>query len=396
VTGKRCGHSVRGRLSRVLNGICVEERRDEAEGAIAQYLLANKGVLAGTHGEAVEVRLIGRQMRTYSTLYRYEVRHAGTRRHLIVKMSVPLGVPDSDRAPGTGPDRPRIAPPAESATKYQLENDALSLIYQHFSSGDDRFSALRVFAALPHHRAVLMEAIDSPTLRHLALHAAWSRTTEQVLRDAFRNAGAWLQRFHQIEAEPARPVLQERRSHLICFHRQLTEFLAKVTGHVGYFSWLRDELAGRCSVLLSEFPPTGLLHGDFAMRNVFVTAGSRISVIDTLARHRAPVYRDIGFFLADLDHSSFAAIRHAAWSYPAHVRHYRDAFLGGYFCDDVVPARVLALFEITAHLERWSSVARDAAQRRTSRAGFSLWAMSKVFRALIRRRLEQSSADMEA
>jgi hypothetical protein len=365
--------------------------QDAAERAVANHLAAHAyRYVAHDSGEPAQLRIVDRRARSYSTVFRFEVVIGTARRDVIVKLSAPAAVAQRGAAP-SDMDRPRIASPANPAWKYRLEHRALSLIERHFASGDDRFDAVRVHELLPRHRAVVMEAMDQPTLRRVVL-AAGRRPAGRGLDSldtAFEYAGAWLQRFHRLEPIPTPPLLQPCRSDLVTFQAELITFLADLTGDHAFLAWLERELAARAVTLLPEILPAGLLHGDFAMRNAFVVDGERIAVLDTLARHRAPIHRDIGFFLADLDYTVLAAAGLGAWAYPARVRRYRAAFLDGYFDGGAAPHEAVALFEVTALLERWSSVAQDWAQRRGPLARVRFRPLSLFFRTLIRRRLEQ-------
>src|SRR5690606_38963225 len=82
-----------------------------------------------------------------------------------------------------------------------------------------------------------------------------------------------------------------------------------------------DRVVRACDELVDGLPrqlPTGLAHGDFAMRNVMVGDDGSVTAIDTLARYRTATCRDLGYFLADLHASRLPAIASGAFLHAQH------------------------------------------------------------------------------
>jgi hypothetical protein len=91
---------------------------------------------------------------------------------------------------------------------------------------------------------------------------------------------------------------------------------------------------------------------------VLVGPGGRVTVIDTLARWRAPVYDDLGDFLFAL-RAPKAQVYALGHLLPPAILAAREAeFLGGYFGGADVPVRALQLFKAQAALERLASLQR--------------------------------------
>jgi hypothetical protein len=100
----------------------------------------------------------------------------------------------------------------------------------------------------------------------------------------------------------------------------------------------------------------GLLHGDYAPRNLLVNPGGQIAGFDTRALYFGPSYEDIGFFLWMMRFDSqgfyFPRIKNP------HRERLQQAFLNGYFLGGAVPTAALSLFELQAIEKKWAVYAR--------------------------------------
>lgn len=332
--------------------------------------------------EAVaDVRLIRGTRRSISQLYWYALRSG--ERSMVVLVKVPGAV----QAPSL---RPRMAPPSDAQTKYAEEHRALSLIHAHFSERDpNRFGAIRVLDLLPDHQALVMEAVDRPTLRHLAMRPGWRRVPRSPadLETAFRNAGAWLQEYHGIDAAGARHEALADREEFLDFVRQITEYLSKRLGEQAYFARVRRQVSAAAGESLPEHLPLALSHNDYCMRNILVGPSRQVTVFDTLARVRTPVYRDLSFFVTDLSFSVGPALARRAFHYPLRIEAYRTAFLDGYFAGSDHSQKAIHVFEVQALLERWCSAISSTPVSPRTRDRLRSRLSSAVFRTLVNRRL---------
>lgn len=317
--------------------------------------------------------------RSSSQLFWFELRAGGRAMPVVVKVGA------RSRAPSP---RPRIAPPLGARVKYREEHRAMSVIHTHFGDRDpERFSAIRVFDLLPRHHAFVMEAVDRPTLRHLALEPG--RGTAVDLEAVFRNAGAWLHEYHAIRTLNAPDEVLVDREEFIDFVGEITDYLAGMLSEQEFFSRVRSHVETVAREYLPGRIPAGLTHNDYCMRNILVGPYQQVAVFDTLARYRAPIYRDLSFFLADLSYSLGPALVRGALHYPLRIEAYRSAFLEGYFGDSEVPICAVRVFEVQALLERWSSVLAGAACRnRTILRRVRTSLASRALRLLVKRRLD--------
>ena len=335
--------------------------------ALAAHVRGRAGDYFGVDAGTAEIRSISALVRPTSRLYRFDVRLGGKDYGVQVKMSVSSAAP-ADGASSSGEERPRIAPLMPGFRALLLEHEALSRIHDHFHRLHDvRFGAVRVLEWLPQQSAIVMEMLNEPSLRTLWLgqqrglrpHGA------RALHAAFRNAGSWLRVYHALPAPAVQWTVHARRAEFTRFVEELTVFLAQRTGNSRFFDSVATRVAAAASSYMPETLPVGLLHGDFAMRNVLVGRGQRVTVIDTRSLCRTATFRDIGYFLGDLRCGILGALARGAVLQVSRHREYRNAFLAGYFGDEAVPSAVVTLYEIQHLLERWSAaVARANASRR--------------------------------
>lgn len=329
----------------------------------------------------VDVRLVRGDRRSIAQLYWFTLQ-AGERSLLVV-----VKVPGAVQAPTS---RPRMAQPPDARTKYVLEHQALLLIHRHFGELDpQRFGAIRVLDLLPEDQAFVMEAVDRPTLRHLALRSGWrglARTAADLV-PAFRNAGAWLREFHALDPAPARDEVLTDREELLDFVGEITGFLAGRLDEPTYFSRVQRKVAAAARECLPASIPSGLAHNDYCIRNILVGPAEQVTVFDTPARLRTPIYRDLSFFLTDLSFSVGPALARGALGFPLRVGSYRSAFLDGYFPDSDLPETTLRVFEVQALLERWCSAVSGLPVAPRPRDRLRSRSVSAVFRSLINRRI---------
>lgn len=336
----------------------------------------------------LNVRLVSQSDRVNSQLYEYVVSAKNFSRRLMVKVPFPSKVSTqatSERPPAK-PDRPRLFAKIKPEFKVDCEFAAMSAVMDCVAQlGDSRFGAVGILDQLHEPPALVMEKVSDPSLRYLliadraALRPAsalrWggrqtsvTPTLSNRLVAAMYNSGAWLRNFHRL---PDANHTRERNECEADFVRSIhlfTDYLRERIGRTRFFGALDEKLASAAHRILPQRLPLGLCHGDFAPRNILVGPAGRVTVLDTLARWRAPIYEDIGQFLVALNSPG----PHNLWMDQAGCAlraRYERAFLSGFFGDGPLPLAQIRLFECQVLLERWVSLAH----RHWEAGGWKRW-----------------------
>lgn len=372
----------------------VETKTDSADAvtvALVDHIRRNGDrYFKAADGLEPVVRLVSYRSRPQSALYFFEAAAAAGDRQILVKLTRPGTVGRTTRSASGGRPRPRLTPPADPEDKHVHEHRALEVIYDHFTGlNDARFGAVKVFGTLGMERGLAMEAVGMPSLRRIAVQrSVGTRASDrgELLR-TFEHAGCWLREYHGISKTTRFNSAHATRQGFVDFCAQLTSYL----GHGRTRRFLADvqtRIALEAQKVMGPELPMGLAHGDFAMRNVLVAPDARVIVVDTLARDRLPVHRDIAYFLTDLTCNVLPALGRGALDFGFRLSDYRAAFLAGYFGSGGVSPAVIRLFEVQVLLERWSSaVARTQGGVRGIKAGMS----ATYYEVLIRRYLAGGS-----
>ena len=344
---------------------------------------------------------MGGSNRPASVVRDFTLASGGIERSILAKM--PLERRATAEGAGVPPDvdRPRLVPPTPTEKKFRLEFAALSEIHEHFLGlNDGRFGAVRVLDLLPEHRTLIMERVHGRTLRRrLYSLSSANRSIAAELERAFRRTGTWLRIFHTMGCGEARESRHHRRADYAQFIEELANYLSGSVGDPLFIQWAASTLLEASQRLLPDSLPLGLAHGDFAPRNVLVGSKGRVIVLDTLARYRAPIYEDIGYFLASL-HCNWPRILSAGALLPTRrADRYESAFLSGYFEGERIPYPAIRLYETQALLDRWSAVAWRRAHTSGPWAGFTgsvkLALLSRFLRRRITKHLLRVSANAE-
>ena len=155
---------------------------------------------------------------------------------------------------------------------------------------------------LPDSRAFVIEQVAEPTLRdRLALSTRFTPRGRRILDLAFRNAGAWLREFHALPSPDPGLPLRASVAEVAGALRELTDFFGRVTGDRAYFAAVGRAAERAIEVgAIADPLPLGLVHGDFAPRNVFVDDDGRVAGFDMAARRRIPAYEDVAYFCMSL------------------------------------------------------------------------------------------------
>lgn len=336
---------------------------------VAHYLRDHAQRYGGdVEGRVIDARVVQTQLRPASHLYWSEVLTDRATVRLLVKVPVKPNAPGTTGRGAAVEDRPRVVDFAPAEEKSMLEYDALSRIHDHFSGlSDDRFGTVPVYDYVEDWGALVMKAVRYPSLKEVMVkRGRWPLAgSARDLRYMAANAGAWLRTYHGMTHPKQAPNLMPSRADYVHFNEQLAAYLARHGGRRQFFDGLLAELAAEAAEVLPERLRAGLTHGDFAARNVLVGPADRVTVIDTTARYLAPIYRDIGAFLANLSYGSIPVMARGAWMHPFRLGGLRQSFLQGYFGDSPVPTREVRLFEAQSLLEQWCSSAWSMLLQRT-------------------------------
>jgi Ser/Thr protein kinase RdoA (MazF antagonist) len=154
----------------------------------------------------------------------------------------------------------------------------------------------------------------------------------------------------------------QRDDYIVAIHL-LTDFLMKTVGQEAFFREIALTITNKAHEFLPASLPLGLGHGDLALRNIFVGENARVTVFDTLANWRTPIYKDIGYFLNDLKFSLLRVISQGFAFGPDQLMVYECAFLKGYFENNPIPYAEIRLYETFALLDRWSSAIAKSFQK---------------------------------
>jgi hypothetical protein len=307
---------------------------------------------------ALEARLVQHDTRRVTLLYRYRLISPAGWRDVLVK--APREPVRRAAEKHTFPARPGLAVALRPAERSLREYRSLATIHDHFKSlGDPRFGAVRVLDLLREHRAFVMEVVQATSLRRLLYqaHRGCGPAAAAVLEAAFNNAGAWLREYHALVPRLHVAPRRTTRADYVRLVARLSHFLGARLGETRRFEQIAAALAHMAEEVLPEDLPLGLGHDDFALRNVLVESRSRITVLDTLARHRTVIYEDIGYFLVSLRHNWPQVFTLGAAFPAARLAACERAFLSGYFADGPVPYAAIRLYEVQAMLDRWSEIA---------------------------------------
>ncbi len=308
-----------------------------------------------------EVRRLTTHRRRNSTLHTFSIIPPHDEPDLLVK--IPWGSSDcryaARRDVETYHDRPRLFPRIAPEEKPRYEYAALRHIESHLGkSASGQIDVVRVFDFLEDEQALVMQWINAPDLRSQLANQhrfAWG-TRRRDLTPALTHAGRWLRSYHGLPSLPHTTQRATGRDDLLAAADRFIGYLARHSGQPSGFARLQlrlEALARRC---VPRELPAGLVHGDFAPRNVFVDANQRVTVIDTLARFRAPVYEDICHMIIALQTSGPRLVTGDLLYDESIINRYEQAFLQGYFHDSPIPWPALRAVQVTLMLESWCAI----------------------------------------
>jgi aminoglycoside phosphotransferase (APT) family kinase protein len=216
---------------------------------------------------------------------------------------------------------------------------------------------------LPDAQALFMICCPDPNLDDLFVRRSRLHLHRRSpsIEGAIRNAGAWLRRYHELPKLPETADRATLRSEFLACIDRFAAYLQEALGERAFFERARDTIHRAAAASLPERLPLATNHGDFVPRNVLVGGGGRVTVFDTRAQWRAPVYEDVARFLVALS-SSELQMMGQGWMYGrAELARYESEFLQGYFDRDPVPLPAVRLFECQRLLAIWVASAYQRA-----------------------------------
>jgi aminoglycoside phosphotransferase (APT) family kinase protein len=283
------------------------------------------------------------------------------------------------------PDRPRLAPGPGPTSGIEREAEVLEVIERH-AAGDPRFAAIPVLDVLPDPPAIVMGQLRGQSLRRILMRAAIVRGPRSLRRsqDALASAGAWLRAFHALPVLPTDGRRLGSRSALLEVARPLIAFGIRTLERDALGpaeAWLEAMVSREEGSLTS-----GLLHGDFASRNILVDAQGRVAVFDSRARWVAPVAEDIAQMLVSM-RLAREQVTSTGRLYPVRlIESWESSLLGGYFGADHVPWPTIRVFELLVLLDKWAAIVGRSRREHRARVAAELVAPS------YRRRIEELMA----
>jgi aminoglycoside phosphotransferase (APT) family kinase protein len=363
---------------------------DPRTGALLRHLGENaRHYFPDLDAQSVRVELVGSRAGAASSLLRFRIRAGARDRLVVVKQPAPAP------SPARGRRRARVAPALDPATSFESERAALRAIGEHFTSlGDPRFGSVGLLDFLPETRALVMEERDAPSLRDLLARSHRLRHPRgaRALEAALRNTGAWLRAYHALPPLAHTRVRHAERGDFVASVRRLCGFVAERVAGAALLDGIAACVAAAARTALPPRLPLGTAHGDLAPRNVLVDESGRVTVLDTRAAWRAPVYEDLAYFLTALRTSRAQAYSLGLALGPTALARYEEAFLCGYFGAERVPLASIRLFEIEALLDRWAARASEGEVQVGAAAALRRWSLQR----LLRREVASAAARVDA
>ena len=324
----------------------------------------------GGNAAQMSVQMMVEQKRPSAILYRFKVTDGGETHFIIVK--VPARGVLKDRVNQLDFAKPLLFPKADSDEMHFLHYTALMAIHYYLSGlNRNELGSIRVLDYLPDFQAIIMEESNDRNLRDLVLKESRLRapSSRANLLPVFRNIGLWLRVYHTMPKTEQVQVRHAHREDFVEGMLKLTGFLTERLGDKSFFESLASSLRHQVHEILPEHLPLGLGHGDYALRNILVSPTARVTVLDTFAKWRTPIYEDIGYFLTGLKMTSEQVASYGLVFSQVQLEEYENAFLKGYFEQKPIPYPAIRLYEMLALLDKWSSVVISSYKRSSKVVG---------------------------
>jgi hypothetical protein len=335
--------------------------------------------------QEVNVRLVNAHRYRHSQFYRFEVSGGGKSFHALVK-TPPLHSPYKDR--------PKLGPRIEPSDKFEAQYKAMSRIHEYFTGlADPRFGTVRPLDKLTEQRAIIMEEVPAPSLRRLVeqtsrLKNPFGAGGPNDLSLTFRNAGAWLCRFHSMPIDQPIKIHNGQLSDFITTINKLVDFLINDDPRNLFLQQIAAKTVQDAMQILPEELPLGLRHGDYGTSNILAGLDGKVTVIDTPAICRTPIYEDLAYLLVALK-AKWSQVLSQKLVYDSHqFALYEREFLSGYFGQSPIPYRIIRLYQMQTLLVRWSSkvflLREQSAGKNKFWKEFQFWQMRRFFKTMLR------------
>lgn len=332
---------------------------------------------------SLKIQLVRESHRPYSAFYEFQLSDRARRYGVIIKIPSLPSPGDGSVAERVEPCRPSLFGAVDSHRMAEFEFTSLVAIERHIEKiGDPRLGAIRPLELWRNPNSVVMEQNCGTSLRRF--HAAVRRFRIGPAGipfspdEAIQNAGIWLREYHRLAPLP------QTSDRIATRH----DFLDALAAQIGY---LIDQGAKRtflCSVraemerhALRALPAQLELatsHGDYAPRNLLIGPRNRVTVLDTLARWRAPIYEDVASFLLAL-RAPAAQIVSFGMAYERTLLQDLEAqFLKQYFDDEQIPLVPIRLFEGLLLLDRWGAFVERAKRATGNRRVYACWRLATL------------------
>ncbi len=343
----------------------------------------------------IDVRLKEEQQRTSSSLYRFEVVNHSECYRVFAK-----GIPVTSNTMlyRNTIARARLTSPLTNyGERLWLEYTALRAIRDYFEKlGNPDFGSIRVLDFMENPRTIIMEENNDPNLLSLIVKTSRLRHpfgARPDLRRTFFNAGAWLKAYSNLPKTENVRLRNTSRADYNESIEKFTSFLGKIIGNASFFERVAEiAISTACQVMPDELP-LALGHGDYAMRNILVGEKDRITVIDTGAKWRVPIYEDIAYFLINLKVNKLQIFTQGLAIHAKTIDIYESEILSGYFGQAHISKKLIKLFQIQALLDSWSSRASNISRQTTGKKAIvnkiHLILLNRIHRNIMKRLLNE-------
>ncbi len=319
----------------------------------------------GLDATAVTMRHVRESRRMYSAFHEFELSDGNRSHGVIVKFPYMPTLIDESAKTDTISQRPRLFELVDPDRMAELEFNSLVAIEQHFNAlGDPRFGVIRPLELLTPPNAFAMEKQAGVSFRQIHLTArrvkiGWKRLPFQPL-ETTQNAGDWLREFHQIGPLSHTTDRMATRAEFLEVLAALTANLIDQGENRPFIESVRSQLESAAQRSLDSQFELAIAHGDFAPRNLLIEPNNRVTVIDTLARWRAPIFEDLAMFQLGLRASAAQVVSLGTAYDRASLDRLENQFLTRYFDGAPIPMASIRIFEGLLLLERWGAFAQRA------------------------------------
>ena len=243
-----------------------------------------------------------------------------------------------------------------------LEYRALSLLYEHFGSGQlDGVTAVRPLAYFPGTDALALEYLPGQNLLLVMLAGVrpWARQSAlQAAVDAATRAGRLAGGLHQMRREQyPRTESFDSEAYYINLQKKVDELM-----HLSIGTLVHRRLDGILRMVrqfastVQENVVVTYLHNDLQLSNFIELPDGRVCMIDTTLEWTGPVEKDISRVLILVETPKQRVLGGAGVVRADALGAITQAFLSGYCERSHYSSRVLILYRLLVFVQRWSAL----------------------------------------